>query len=117
MHNYTPADVPGLPAGWEISLYEQGDYITLTLWRVVAYLKPYKETLSEDDALTISGGNYGHAYLPVGYTQDDVDFALGELVWKAQKFDEAEDDNAYKFEWLPEQANRPSRTDYFYRKL
>src|SRR4030095_2893192 len=84
-HTFTPAEVPNLLAGWEIGLHEQGDYITLTLWRIRAYLKPYKESRTFDDvenALTYSGGNYGTAYLPVGYTQEDLEEALQELVWK-----------------------------------
>lgn len=81
-------------------------------------LKPYKETVAKgDDALHWTGGNYATAYLPVGYTQDDVDEALQELVYKADQFDTTLDENeAWINEGLPKQANRPSRTDYF-RKL
>ena len=118
VYEYNPGNTPGLPAGWEISLYEQGDYITLTLWRVRAMLKPYKETVRKgDEALHWTGGNYGTAYLPVGYNQDDVDEALQELVLKAEQFDATLDENeAWINEDLPKQANRLSRTDYF-RKL
>lgn len=78
-------------------------------------LKPYKEDRYKgDDALHWTGGNYATAYLPVGYTPDDVDEALQELAYKAEQFDATLDENeAWLNESLPKQANRPSRSEFF----
>jgi hypothetical protein len=97
-------------------VYPNGE-INLSLWRVRAYLKPYKETErsdNSDDALTWSSGRYADAYLPEGYTLDDVYAALAELVWKCQQIDEtvAEADARYSFYDYP-LAGRPSRSRYF----
>lgn len=114
MYEYNPATVPGLPAGWEINLYESGEYIVLALWRAIAYLKDFKEDRG-DDPLNYSYGRYADAYLPVGYTQEDFDEALQELVWKAQQFDNAEDEIADYWSWLPKGTDRPTRSEYFRR--
>lgn len=111
MYEYNPANVPGLPAGWEINHDEQ--YNNLSLWRVIAYLKDWKE--DREDPLNYSCGRYADAYLPEGYTQEDFDEALQELVWKAQQFDIAEDEIVGYWDWLPKGTNRPTRYEYFRR--
>lgn len=118
-HTYTPAEVPGLLAGWEIGFYEEGNHISLTLWRVRAYLKPYKETRKFDDeegALSYSGGNYGSAYLPVGYTQEDLEEALQELVWKCQQINDMVEERETSWEDpFPISFPRPTLSEYIRR--
>ena len=115
MHDYTPANVPGLPAGWEINHYEDGDYSNLSLWRVIAYLKDFKEDRGGDDPLVYSCSRYEDAYLPVGYTQEDFDEALQELVWKAEYFDKHHDTELHYMDWLPKGTNRPTLSEYLRR--
>lgn len=116
MHEYTPANVPGLPAGWEIN--HDTEHNNLSLWRVVAYLKEWQEDRGGGGwgPLVYSCGRFADAYLPEGYTQDDVDFALGELVWKAKQFDNIWDENPDYYDWIPKGTDRPTRHEYF-RKL
>lgn len=80
-------------------------------------LKPYKETRYPDDALHYSAGRYADAYLPVGYTPEDLDEALQELVWKATEMEDRIDEADARWDDLPAQADRPKRTDYFAHKL
>jgi hypothetical protein len=117
VHQFTPANVTGLPAGWEIDLYESGDYINLSLWRVRAMLKPYREDRSGDDTLIYSASRYDDAYLPEGYTQDEFHEALQELVWKATQFDGMVDEIESRFDnfWATDTSNRPSRSEYFHK--
>lgn len=117
MHEYTPANTPGLPAGWEINLYESEDYINLSLWRVRAFLNPYKEDRTEDYALIYSCSRYSDAYLPVGYTQEEVTEAIHELVWKATQFDTSIAEYEDLSNLYPMAVNRPSRHDYFTKRL
>lgn len=112
MHEFTPANVPGLPAGWEIHHDEK--YFNLSLWRVVAYLKDWKE--DRDDPLNFSCSRFADAYLPEGYTKEDFDEALQELVWKAEYFDEAIDTEEHYYDWIPKGTDRPTRS-YYFRKL
>jgi hypothetical protein len=117
MYTYTPADIPDLPAGWEINLYESGDYINLSLWRVRALLKPFKETRYADDALHYSGSRYADAYLPVGYTQEDLNEAIQELVWKATQLEDMVDESYTRYGLDgPSAANRPSFEQYVSRR-
>lgn len=117
MHDYTPANVPGLPAGWEISHYVSGDYNNLSLWRVRAFLHPYKEDRDDLGAFVYSCSRYADAYLPVGHTQEDFDEAMQELVWKAEQFDGTIDEYEDFSYIYPMAVNRPSRHDYFTKKL
>jgi hypothetical protein len=82
-------------------------------------LKPYREEvfLHGSDPLHWSAGRYADAYLPVGYTQEDLDEALQELVYKAQKFDETLDEaESWINDELPQAADRPTRYDYLNRR-
>lgn len=117
MQRYTPADVPDLPAGWEIELHERKDCTNLSLWRVRALLKPYKETCEENDGLIYSYSRYSDAYLPVGYTEEDLDEAIQELVWKAYQLDDLVEEIETKYGLNDQiQHPRPSRSE-FYGKL
>lgn len=81
-------------------------------------LKPYKETAYKgDDALHYSSGRYADAYLPVDYTQEDLEEALQELVWKAEQMEDAIDEADARWDDFPTQENRPSRTEYFDKRL
>jgi hypothetical protein len=116
LNEYTPADVPGLPAGWEINSYESNGELTLSLWRVQAFLKPYKETRGED-ALHYSGGRHDDAELPVGYTQEDLEEALQELASKAQSIDDMVEESLNRYGlFYPLAENRPTRERYFRKK-
>jgi hypothetical protein len=113
VHKYTPANVPGLPAGWEINHDEK--YNNLSLWRVIAYLKDYQEDREGYGALLYSGSRWSDAYLPHDYTQEDFDEAMQELVCKAEWIDANLSEERW-WDWLPKGTDRPTRSDYF-RKL
>lgn len=119
IYEYAPANVPGLPAGWEINHYVSGDYNNLSLWRVRAFLQPFKEDRpnARDDALVYSCSRYADAYLPVEHTQADFDEAMQELVWKAVQFDDTVDEYEDLGDLYPLAVNRPSRYDYFTKQL
>ena len=100
MHEYTPANLPGLPAGWEIRLFEGHNYADLSLWRVMAFLHPYRYDGEEEYALTYSSSRWSDAELPLDYTEDDLAEALQELVWKANQLADRCDESAVKY--IPE---------------
>lgn len=85
LHKYTPANCPGLVAGWEIDEFVHHDgEINLSLWRVEAYLRDKPEH-DERYALTYSCGRYADAYVPKNHTSEDYQAALDELVWKCRQ--------------------------------
>lgn len=111
MHRFTPANVPDLPAGWEIDLYESGEHITLSLWRVRAFLQPYKD--DRPDPLVYSCSRYDDADLPVGYSGQDLDDAIQELVLRAIKFESILVEYEDWSRLYPMAVDRPSRNEYF----
>lgn len=116
MHEYTPANTPGLPAGWEINLFDGHNYSTLSLWRVIAFLRPYKEESDEENALTYSSSRYADAELPEGYTEDNLAEAIQELIWKATQLDDMVDDFESNYplsDLYPLAVDRPSKSEYF----
>ena len=106
MYELNPGNTPGLPAGYEIGINTQHDGVTeLVLVRVAALLHPWKET-NEKYALTYSCGRYGDAYLPVGFSDDDLQEAIQELIWKAKQVEDRVDEMETRFPWFKPVQNR-----------